>query len=102
MNSRKLSFVDDRSLDETVSTALRESVGSLQPSPEVRESLLHAAAERQREQRAARRAAYQQQIVPTYQDAAEKCRDWSARSVTISPSTVLMLHARILDLRVVQ
>lgn len=98
MTSRKLSFMDDNGLDQVLTAAFRDGVGAERPSARVRESLLRAAAERQHARLEARRT---NDAWPRI-ESSEITRDWSTRSVTISPSTVLVLHAQVLSLRVVQ
>lgn len=99
---------DDRSnvgvisLDEALRAAIRDSIHGEMPSPDIRESLLRAAAECEKMHVAARRAAVERQLKPARQESSNICLDWSARSSTISPATVLLLHAQILNLRVVQ
>jgi len=94
--------VDVRGLDEALCAAIRYSVHGETPSPEVRESLLRAAAEREKVHMATRQSAVERQLKPVHPESSDIYLDWSARSATISPATVLLLHAQILNLRVVQ
>ncbi len=94
--------VDADSLDATLSAAIRDSVRGETPSPGVRQALLRAAAERQRLHSTAGHALAPLPSKQARTESAESWRDWSARSATISPATALLLHARILNLRMVQ
>jgi hypothetical protein len=94
--------IDASSLDATLCAAIRDSVRGETPSPGVREALLRAAAERQRRHSTAGHALAALSSKPSRAESADAWRDWSARSVTISPATALLVHARILNLRMVQ
>jgi hypothetical protein len=95
MTSRERPNVAGDGLGDLLRTALKDSVRTVMPSAGARRALLRAAAERQRA------------TLPHSFEHAQHRRDdgwrpWEASTATESPAAALLLHARMIALRIVQ
>ena len=95
MTSHERPNVAGDGFGDLLRTALKDGVRAVTPSAGVRESLLRAAAERQR---ALRPSAFEQ----ARHGRDDEWRSWEVCTVTESPAAVLLLHARLIALRLVQ
>ncbi len=89
-------------LDTRLRAALNEAVRTQEPSAGVREALLRAAAD-EAQRRAKVMRAHAERPAAYRSDAhADMWRDWNSQITVDSPTRVLMFHAQLLNLRVVQ
>ena len=95
MTSRERPNVAGDGLGDLLRTALKDGVRAVTPSAGARGALLRAAAERQR-------AALPYLFEPARRQWDDEWRSWEARTATESPAAVLLLHARLIALRLVQ
>jgi hypothetical protein len=95
MTSRERPNAAGDGLGDLLRTALKDGFRAVTPSAGGREALLRAAAERQR---ALRPSAFEQ----ARHGRDDEWRPWEARTATESPTAALLLHARLIALRIVQ
>ena len=95
MTSRERPNVAGDGLGDLLRTALRDGVRAVTPSAGAREALLRAAAERQR-------AALPYPFEQARPRRDDEWRQWEGRTATESPTAALLLHARLIALRIVQ
>lgn len=95
MTSHERPNVAGDGLGDLLRTALKDGVRAVTPSAGARQALLRAAAERQR-------AAIPYSFERIQDRRDEEWRPWEARTATESPTAALLLHARLIALRIVQ
>lgn len=95
MTSHERPNVAGDGLGDLLRTALKGGVHAVTPSAGARAALLRAAAERQR-------AALPYPFEQVRHQRDDEWRPWEARTATESPAAALLLHARLIALRVVQ
>ena len=94
MTSRERPNVAGDGLGDLLRTALKDGIRAVTPSAGARQALLRAAAERQR-------AALPYPIEQVQHRRDDEWRPWEARTIE-SPAAALLLHARLIALRIVQ